>query len=460
MGHKGIQVFISYRRDGGRDIARNIYERLSLSGYNTFFDYNSIRNGIFNEQIYTAIEQAHDFIFILSPKALDRCHEENDWVRLELEYAISLDKNIIILSSEEAINFPQDMPESLSKLRYIQAIFLNQNYYDQSIERLINALSPITRPVMATILRIVSAVMACVILFLAFWGIKKFFRASQDSENYHASVYLMRTNDLKSRYGVDYSLDSIGYYYADSISNDLGNLYVYPESELLLFPSEDFRKVKVPDSIPHVKNYNPILQLKLHSTDCNTLIINRVEIEVEDFQFFDIPYFILHENSSGLNVSGYGKASCGHARLDYACLSDMEHFAGYDSHIDMTIENHSSAIYMDSHHSEGTHTIVGRLTHNDMKYMFMIDDTRVSYHDDKSLIDGIKTFELHQGKSQVFQYPNILISLAEEEVEDNLAFQLKARASCKYRIRIKLSTPSGQEIYTNWIYMNHFVPEN
>lgn len=73
INKKGVQVFISYRREGGRDIARNIYERLSMSGYTTFFDYDSMRNGKFNTQIFKAIEQASDFILILSKDALGRC---------------------------------------------------------------------------------------------------------------------------------------------------------------------------------------------------------------------------------------------------------------------------------------------------------------------------------------------------------------------------------------------------
>lgn len=41
-------VFISYRREGGRDVARSIKLSLELIGYNKFFfDYNSIRDGMF-----------------------------------------------------------------------------------------------------------------------------------------------------------------------------------------------------------------------------------------------------------------------------------------------------------------------------------------------------------------------------------------------------------------------------
>lgn len=39
------EIFISYRRDGGVDYARMIYLELKGRGYNTFFDYNSLRDG-------------------------------------------------------------------------------------------------------------------------------------------------------------------------------------------------------------------------------------------------------------------------------------------------------------------------------------------------------------------------------------------------------------------------------
>ena len=139
---KGVQVFISYRRDGGRDIARNIYERLSMSGYTTFFDYDSVQNGKFNIQIFKAIEQASDFILVLSKGALDHCVNMDDWVRIEIEYAIKEKKNIVLVAPEEFSGFPDYLPIEIASIKNIDIIFLyyKNKHYDQSINDIKSAL--------------------------------------------------------------------------------------------------------------------------------------------------------------------------------------------------------------------------------------------------------------------------------------------------------------------------------
>lgn len=73
-------VFISYRRDGGDTMARLLYDRLKADGYAPFLDIEQMRSGKFNEQLYDRIAECEDFLMILSPGALDRCKNEDDWV--------------------------------------------------------------------------------------------------------------------------------------------------------------------------------------------------------------------------------------------------------------------------------------------------------------------------------------------------------------------------------------------
>ena len=82
-------VFISYRRVGGEHSARMIRDSLTEAGYDVFFDVESMRSGNFNTKLYSVIDECTDFVLILSPDALDRCSDEKDWVRREVEYAIS-----------------------------------------------------------------------------------------------------------------------------------------------------------------------------------------------------------------------------------------------------------------------------------------------------------------------------------------------------------------------------------
>ena len=80
-------VFISYRRDGGDMTAMYIYQALKERGYNVFYDLEVLRAGKFNEALLQAIDSCKDFVLILSPRALDRCVEEGDWVRQEIAEA-------------------------------------------------------------------------------------------------------------------------------------------------------------------------------------------------------------------------------------------------------------------------------------------------------------------------------------------------------------------------------------
>lgn len=79
---KKYDIFISYRRNS-YDSANLIATRLRAAGYTVFFDLESMRSGKFKEQLYNVIDNCTDFILVLPPNALDRCVNEDDWVRLE-----------------------------------------------------------------------------------------------------------------------------------------------------------------------------------------------------------------------------------------------------------------------------------------------------------------------------------------------------------------------------------------
>ena len=89
-------IFISYRRRGaGAGVAGELQAKLENLGYKVFLDVDEIGSGQFPEQIERAIAECKDFILVLSPGTLDRCVEEEDWVRREILQAQSQNKNII-----------------------------------------------------------------------------------------------------------------------------------------------------------------------------------------------------------------------------------------------------------------------------------------------------------------------------------------------------------------------------
>lgn len=88
------QIFISYRREGGLETAKQLYALLR-DEYEVFLDQQSLRSGKFDDNIEQAIRECTDFLLILSPRIFDRFEEKGDWISRELTLALQGDKNII-----------------------------------------------------------------------------------------------------------------------------------------------------------------------------------------------------------------------------------------------------------------------------------------------------------------------------------------------------------------------------
>lgn len=89
--NQSIDVFISYSR-ANSDFARRLNDALQLQGKTTWFDQESIVAGAsnFQEEIFRGIESADNFLFIISPNAI-----ESPYCEGEVEYAKSLSKRFL-----------------------------------------------------------------------------------------------------------------------------------------------------------------------------------------------------------------------------------------------------------------------------------------------------------------------------------------------------------------------------
>ena len=82
-------VFISYRREVSQYMAMALWQNLTAQGIDVFYDIESLRAGYFDEIIRTQIAARPYMVPILAPGALNRCVDEDDWLRRELEAAIA-----------------------------------------------------------------------------------------------------------------------------------------------------------------------------------------------------------------------------------------------------------------------------------------------------------------------------------------------------------------------------------
>ena len=139
MKKKKYDIFISYRREGGAMTAKHLRDVLTARGYRVFFDTDALKNGAFNQELISVIENCTDFILILSPNALDRCVNDGDWVRTEIACALKNNKNIIPLIHGK-FSFPEKLPDDIDNVRWKNGIVVNIEYFDAVVEKLVTFL--------------------------------------------------------------------------------------------------------------------------------------------------------------------------------------------------------------------------------------------------------------------------------------------------------------------------------
>lgn len=112
-----FDIFICYRREGGFEIAKHIYDMLSKDGYSVCYhmDNGYIMNDYFKKEMWKRIYECKDFIVVLSPSALDITSNPMDWIREELSFAFNQDKHIIPFYYGSSPNdLPNTIPDNIS----------------------------------------------------------------------------------------------------------------------------------------------------------------------------------------------------------------------------------------------------------------------------------------------------------------------------------------------------------
>ena len=134
-------IFISYRRRGGFETAKHLYDLLTKDGYRVSFDIDTLRNGDFDTELLRRIDECRDFILILSEGALDRCVDPSavasaDWVRCELAYALEKNKNIVPIMLAGFTAFPDNLPDDIRKVVRKNGPKYDSYYFDDFYRRL------------------------------------------------------------------------------------------------------------------------------------------------------------------------------------------------------------------------------------------------------------------------------------------------------------------------------------
>ena len=135
-----FDIFISYRRKGGFETAKHISDLLVHDGYTVSFDLDTLREGSFDTQLLTRIDECEDFIIIIDQHAFDRTldpdfNPEMDWMRKELSHALLKGKNIIPILLSGA-SFPHNLPDDIRNVMYKNGPEYSQGYFDAFYQKL------------------------------------------------------------------------------------------------------------------------------------------------------------------------------------------------------------------------------------------------------------------------------------------------------------------------------------
>jgi hypothetical protein len=144
------KVFISYRRSDSLAATGRLYDRLNTAYPGMFFrDVSGIGVGVdFAKEIERAVSSSVALIAVIGPAwatesvgGKRRLDDPDDFVRLEVLHALKRGIRIIpVLVGSASMPEEEQLPPELHPLRKWNAIRLVEEYYEEGLERLIDAL--------------------------------------------------------------------------------------------------------------------------------------------------------------------------------------------------------------------------------------------------------------------------------------------------------------------------------
>ncbi|XP_035220571.1 NAD(+) hydrolase sarm1-like isoform X1 [Stegodyphus dumicola] len=136
---KSLDVFVSYRRSNGSQLASLLKVHLQLRGFSVFIDVERLEAGKFDNNLLNSIRQAKHFLLVLTPNALERCigdTECKDWVHKEIVEALQSQCNIIPILDNFQWPEPETLPEDMRAVCYFNGVRWIHDYQDACVDKL------------------------------------------------------------------------------------------------------------------------------------------------------------------------------------------------------------------------------------------------------------------------------------------------------------------------------------
>jgi tetratricopeptide (TPR) repeat protein len=141
MQHIEKTVFLSYRRTYF-PWALSIFQNLTHHGYDVFFDYTGLGSGDFEPVILENITARAHFLVLLTPSALENCDDPADWLRREIETALTNKRNIVPLMLDGfqfgSPRIANQLTGTLAALKHYNGLSIPPEYFMEAMEKLRN----------------------------------------------------------------------------------------------------------------------------------------------------------------------------------------------------------------------------------------------------------------------------------------------------------------------------------
>ncbi|XP_035416851.1 NAD(+) hydrolase SARM1 isoform X1 [Cygnus atratus] len=139
----GTDVFISYRRSTGSQLASLLKVHLQLHGFSVFIDVEKLEAGKFEDKLIQSVLSARNFVLVLSPNALDKCMADpecKDWVHKEIVTALNSGKNIVPVTDHFEWPDPETLPKDMRAVLKFNGIKWSHEYQEATIDKIIRFL--------------------------------------------------------------------------------------------------------------------------------------------------------------------------------------------------------------------------------------------------------------------------------------------------------------------------------
>ena len=136
---KTLDVFISYRRSTGSQLASLLKVHLEIRNLSVFLDVDGLVSGKFDNNLLQSIQSAQHFVLVLTPGSLDRCfgdEEQRDWIHKEVACALTSKCNIIPVFDNFVMPDPELLPNSMKALTSYNGIKWIHDYQDACVDKI------------------------------------------------------------------------------------------------------------------------------------------------------------------------------------------------------------------------------------------------------------------------------------------------------------------------------------